>query len=101
MTNPVSEYGVGQRLICFIFDSFEDGDLGGFIGEGDNEFVVAIQDESCQKLDVRSMVVKMVELARPMSLIHSLTSFMEYLSVWVFSLSPLKYCTMRRPPLLS
>ena len=37
----------------------------------------------CQKPEVRSMVVKMVELALPMSLMHSLTSFMEYLSVWV------------------
>ena len=37
----------------------------------------------CQNPEVRSMVVKMLEFARPMSLMHSLTSFMEYLSVWV------------------
>ena len=30
---------------------------------------------------------KMVKLALPMPLIHSLTSFMEYLSVWVLVLS--------------
>ena len=41
----------------------------------------------CQKPEVRSMVV---EFARPMSLMNLLTSFIEYLSVWVLVLSPLK-----------
>ena len=51
----------------------------------------------CQKPEVRSMVVKIVELARPMSLMHSLTSFIEYLSVWVLAFSPRKSWTIRRP----
>ena len=45
----------------------------------------------CQKLEVSSMVVKIVELACPMSLMHSLTSFIGYLSVWVLVLSPRKF----------
>ena len=44
------------------------------------------------------MVVKIVELAQPMSLMYSFTSVIEYLSVFVFSLSPQKSWTMRRPP---
>ena len=38
----------------------------------------------CQNPEVRSRVEKMVELALPMSLMHSVISFMEYLSMWEF-----------------
>ena len=44
----------------------------------------------CQKLEVRFKVMKMVELALPMSLIHSVISFIEYLSICEFWLSSLK-----------
>ena len=51
----------------------------------------------CQKPDVRSSVVKIVELARPISPIHSLISFMLYLSMCECSFNSLKSCTMRSP----
>ena len=38
---------------------------------------------SCQKPPVRSMVVKIELPDRPISPMHSLTSFIEYLSKWV------------------
>jgi hypothetical protein len=38
----------------------------------------------CQNPDVRSKVEKMLELALPMSLMHSVIAFMEYLSMWEF-----------------
>ena len=44
------------------------------------------------------MVVKIVELAQPMSLMYSFTSVIEYLPVFVFSLSPQKSWTMLSPP---
>ena len=44
-TNPVREYGVAQILNCFGFDSLKNSYFGGFIGVGDNEFVVTIRDK--------------------------------------------------------
>ena len=41
-TNPAREYGVAQILNCFGFDSFKNSYFGGFIGVGDDEFVVTI-----------------------------------------------------------
>ncbi len=51
----------------------------------------------CQKPDVRSRVVKIVEFALTMSPIHSLISFMLYLSMWECSFSSLKSCTIFGP----
>ena len=51
----------------------------------------------CQNPEVRSIVVKMLLPARPMSAMHSETSFMEYLSVLVFKLSPRKSWTILNP----
>jgi hypothetical protein len=44
----------------------------------------------CQNPEVRSSVVKMVESALLMSPMHSVISFIEYLSMWEFWLSSLK-----------
>jgi hypothetical protein len=44
----------------------------------------------CQNSEVRSSVVKMVESALWMSLMHSVISFTDYLSMWEFWLSSLK-----------
>ncbi len=44
----------------------------------------------CQKPEVRSNVVNIIELALPMSPMHSVISFIEYLSIWEFWLSSLK-----------
>jgi hypothetical protein len=41
----------------------------------------------CQNTEVRSRFEKMLEFALPMSLIHSVISFIEYLSMWEFWLS--------------
>jgi len=51
----------------------------------------------CQKPEVRSRVEKMVEFARPMSPMHSVISFMLYLSMCKWLFSSLKSCTIRRP----
>ncbi len=51
----------------------------------------------CQNPDVRSKVEKILEFARPMSPIHSVISFMEYLSMCEFWLSSRKSCTIRSP----
>src|SRR5574343_567296 len=52
----------------------------------------------CQNPAVRSMVVKMTLPERPISLMHSLTSFMEYLLMCDAAFKALKSCTMRTPP---
>jgi len=52
---------------------------------------------SCQKPDVRSKKEKMVVLALLMSPMHSVISFMEYLSMWEWLLSYLKSWTTRNP----
>ena len=44
-TDPMGEDGVGQRVNRFGFDSFKNGDFGGFIGKGNHKFVVAVRDE--------------------------------------------------------
>jgi len=51
----------------------------------------------CQKPDVRSSVEKNVELALPMSPIHSVISFILYLSMCEWLFNSLKSCTMRKP----
>ncbi len=51
----------------------------------------------CQNPEVRSKVDKILEFARPMSPMHSVISFMEYLSMCEFSLSSRKSCTIRSP----
>jgi hypothetical protein len=51
----------------------------------------------CQKPEVRSNVVKMFEFARPMLPMHSVISFIEYLSMWEFWFSSRKSCTLRSP----
>ena len=51
----------------------------------------------CQKLDVKSIVVKIVEPALPMSPMHSLISFIEYLSIWQWLFNSLKSCTILSP----
>jgi hypothetical protein len=53
---------------------------------------------SCQNLAVKLMVVKIVLPDGPMSLIHSPTSLMEYLSVWVRALRAQKSCTSQMSP---
>jgi hypothetical protein len=50
-----------------------------------------------QKPEVRSTVEKMLEFDRPMSPMHSVISFMEYLSIWEFWLSSRKSCTILSP----
>ena len=55
----------------------------------------------CQKPDVRSSVVKMVDPALPMSPMHSLMSFIEYLSSKEFAFNSLKsWTTLRLPSFL-
>ena len=51
----------------------------------------------CQKPEVRSSVEKIVELALPMSPIHSVISFIEYLSMWEWLFNSLKSWTTLRP----
>ena len=51
----------------------------------------------CQKPEVRLIVVKMFDSALPISTIHSLISFMEYLSMWTCWFSSRKSCTILRP----
>jgi hypothetical protein len=51
----------------------------------------------CQNPEVRSSIEKMLEFALPMSLMHSVISFIEYLSMWEFWLSSWKSCTIRSP----
>ncbi len=51
----------------------------------------------CQNPEVRSRVEKMREFARPMSLMHSVISFIENLSMWEFWFSSQKSCTIRSP----
>jgi len=51
----------------------------------------------CQNPEVRSSVKKILELALLMSLMHLVTSFMEYLSMWEFWLSSWKSCTIWSP----
>ncbi len=51
----------------------------------------------CQNPEVRFIVVKMDEFALPMSPIHSLISFMEYLLMWECWLSCLKSWTILSP----
>ena len=53
---------------------------------------------SCQNPAVKSMVVKRVEPDLPISPMHSVTSFIEYLSTKVSALRALKSCTNRIPP---
>ena len=52
----------------------------------------------CQKPEVRSNVLKIVDPALPMSPMHSDTSFIEYLSSWLLALRALKSCTTLRLP---
>ncbi len=51
----------------------------------------------CQKPDVRSKVEKMVEFACPMSPMHSVISFIEYLSKSKWLLSSQNSCTTQSP----
>ncbi len=51
----------------------------------------------CQNPEVRSSIVKICELARPMSPMYLVISFMEYLSIWEFWFSTLKSCMIRSP----
>ena len=41
----MSEDGIGQRFWSFGRNSFKYRDFGGFIGEGNHKFVVAVGDE--------------------------------------------------------
>ena len=52
----------------------------------------------CQNPAVKSIAVKMELPDFPISLMHSLTSFMEYLSTCVCAFRALKSCTRRTPP---
>ena len=52
----------------------------------------------CQNPCVKSRVEKMVDPALPMSPIHSLTVFIEYLSSWLAAFSSLKSCTTLSEP---
>jgi hypothetical protein len=51
----------------------------------------------CQDPEVRSKVEKIRELARPMSPMHSVISFMEYFSIWEFWFNSRKSCTIQSP----
>ena len=51
----------------------------------------------CQTPKVRSMVMKIVDLAPLVSVMHLLTSFMEYLSICVLALRPQKSWTILSP----
>ncbi len=47
-------------------------------------FCESLSSCTCQNPEVRSKVVKIVELALPMLPMHSVISFIEYLAMWEF-----------------
>ena len=51
----------------------------------------------CQKPEVKSRVEKIVNSALPMSPMHLLISFIEYVSIWECWLSSRKSLTIQRP----
>ena len=52
----MSEDGIGQRFRSLGRNSFENRDFGGFIGEGDYKFVVAVGSERSVDVQMHSGV---------------------------------------------
>ena len=52
----MSEDGIGQRFRSFGRNGLENRDFGGFIGEGDHEFVVAVGSERTVYVQMHSGV---------------------------------------------
>ena len=52
----MSEDGIGQRFWSFGRNGFKNCDFGGFIGEGNHKFVVAVGDERAVDVQVHSGV---------------------------------------------